>query len=199
LSALASFSEPISSVIKFYIQFSDPAKSTYSWNVSLPNSETAFSNGLLATYFSKASNLGSIKRSNPHLNFSVATLPQRDLSTTRATFGDIYGLSVLKNSKNQSTAFRFIFDLSADSQAVKELSDILFLPPARRDLLAEGNLDTAMSIFYDSAIIATSFLDPSYSDTNSIFASMINSVISGRASESKAISTAQIELNNLLR
>lgn len=197
-SALSSFNQAISAVIKFYTQFSDPAKPTYSWNVSLPNSFTAFTNGTLATYFSKASDRSLIEKINPHLNFDVAVLPQRDLSNKNVTYGDFYGLAVLKSSQNPNTAFRFVFDILASNEDVSRISNIAFLPPAKREILIAGNLNPVMSVFYNSSIISDTFLDPSYDRTNVIFKDMINSVTSGRSSEEKAVSTAHLELNNLI-
>jgi len=74
-----SFGEAVSpaeSVIRFYTEFSNPAKTSYSWNQSLPNSIEAFSSGDLSLYFGFASELEEIRDKNPNLNFDISLFPQ---------------------------------------------------------------------------------------------------------------------------
>ena len=85
-----------------------------------------------------------------------------------------------------------------NSESLKMLSSITELPPVRRDLLSEVQTDAVSSVFYDSAIISKGWLDPESPKTEAIFKNMVESVTSGRASLSEAVSTADAELNLLL-
>ncbi len=80
-----------------------------------------------------------------------------------------------------------------------ELVSILYLPPVRRDLIAKGNTDPYLSIFYDSALISKGWLDPDPFQSSSIFQNLIESVVSGREVMSQAINQAHNELNLLLQ
>ena len=190
-------SSPAESAIRFYTEFSNPIKSVYSWNRSLPNSKQLFTAGDLAIYFGFASELPDIIRANPNLNFDISALPQLRDSDTRITYGHMNALSISRSSRNPSGAFAVALALtSAGSNAL--FSNLSGLPPVRRDLLAIEQTDAIASVLYDSAIISKAWLDPSTVDSRSIFKNMIESVTSGRASLNDAVDTANDELNLLL-
>ena len=70
--------------------------------------------------------------------------------------------------------------------------------PARRDLLKIKPVDAFSPIFYDSALYAKAWLDPSEADTNNIFRNMIDNVLSNNLTAESAISDANSKLNLLL-
>ena len=55
-----------------------------------------------------------------------------------------------------------------------------------------------MSVFYDSAIRAKTWLDPEPTESNTIFKNMIESITSGRSRTGEAVLKAHRELTNLL-
>ena len=59
------------SVLRFYTQFADPAKETYSWNKTFQNDKNAFISGKLAFYFGYASEYKDIQQKNPNLRFDI--------------------------------------------------------------------------------------------------------------------------------
>jgi ABC-type glycerol-3-phosphate transport system substrate-binding protein len=187
------------SALRFYADFSNPAKDAYSWNSSLPNSRDVFESGQLAIYFGKASEYRGIKKRNPHLNFDVAVMPQRqNTKTKRSTFGDITGVSVLKNSKNSTTAFRVALALSSTKWG-DAFSKAEYLPSARRDVLSQGASDSVLDVFGKSALLSSSWLDPSPADTNTIFSDMIDSVITGDNDTRDAVVRARNQLEVLFK
>ncbi len=194
---MSSYAPAIASVLKFYTQFSDPAKESYSWNTALPESIKAFESGLLASYLGYASDIVLIKNTNPHLNFDVTVMPQRDGGTKKSTFANFYGLAVLKSSQNANTAFRVIYAIDTDATA-EQLSKEGLLPSARRTVLANLPSDPIHSVFYNSAIISQTFLNLSPIDSRDIFKNMVSTVTSGRESAEKAVSVANIQMARLL-
>ncbi|MBI3631954.1 MAG: hypothetical protein HY225_00700 [Candidatus Vogelbacteria bacterium] len=186
------------SSLNFFLDFTNPSKKSYSWNVAMPISDSAFSGGSLAIFFGHASDFGLIKKSNPHLNFGVAEFPQRNINNKKLTFGNFYAVAVTKGTTKISAAKQVAISMST-SDFVKLLSEDVYLPPARRDLLTLGSLDPAMSVFYSSAIISKSWLDPSPPETDQIFQEMIESVLSGVKKPSEAISVAGEKLGNLIK
>lgn len=183
-------SQAAGAALNFYTEFSNPAKSSYSWNPSLPNSRSFFSQGKLAIYFGKASEYNSIKLNNPHLNFDVALIPQRDDSATRITYADVIGISVLKASPKLSTATKVMYVLT-NQQYSKSISAPLNLPPLRRDNLSSGASDPVQSVFYNSAIISKTWYDPDAMASNDIFRNVVNSIISGKDTALSALRNAQ--------
>ena len=186
------------SALRFFLDFSDPNKKTYSWNVAMPNSLQNFSGGTLAVYFGLASDYAIIHKGNPHLDFDVAILPQLSTLKNKTTFGNFYGVAVTKGAKNPGVAEQIAIAMSGQD-FVKSLSDKISLPPLRRDLLAIGSKDSAQSIFYSSAIMSKSWLDPLPLETDKIFQEMTESVLSGVLNERGSIDSVINKLNNLIK
>ena len=82
---------PGSAVLRFYTQFADSAKVSYTWNGSLPNSREAFLAGDLALYLGYASEARFISNANPNLYYDVRPLPQPSTATVKSTYGLFYG------------------------------------------------------------------------------------------------------------
>ncbi len=188
---------PAVSALRFYTEFSNPTKSSYSWNRSLSFSFDMFTSGDLAVYFGFASELSRIKKKNPNLNFDIAKVPQTRDTSKSVTFGEMQGLSILKQSKKIGTAFQ-VSIMFSDPKFISKLSNALELPPVRRDLLFKKPSDAYMALFYDSALISKAWLDPSPVDTKKAFKRMVESVVSGRNMPNGAIISANAELHRLL-
>ncbi len=186
---------PAEAAVNFYTEFSNPAKTTYSWNRSLPSSYNYFLGGDLALYFGFASEISSLQLKNPNLNFDVSEVPMSREGGEDVVYGRFYGLAITKSSKNPNAAFAVASVLS--SEAAKSWSEELNLPPVQRALLGVRQTDAYKSIFFDSAIRARSWLDPEPVASNAVFKNMIESITSGRARTSEAISRADKELESL--
>lgn len=189
---------PAAAAINFYTEFGNPSKPSYSWNRSLPNSTNYFLGGDLALYFGFGSEIGNLQLKNPNLNFDVAVVPVSREGGDNVSFANFNALAIAKSSKNANAAFSVITILSGvDADAA--FSKALKLPPARRDLLSKKPVDAFESVFYDSAIRSKAWLDPSPTETDAIFQTMIESITSGRARTNEAISKANKELTDLLK
>lgn len=186
---------PAQAAVNFYTQFANPSRTVYSWNRSLSNSLDAFIAGDVAMYFGFASEFATIRQKNPNLNFDVAVIPQ-SRSGNSATYGKVLALAIPKTTPNADRSFALIQNLIA-SDTVAFISDVVFLPPVRRDLLA-GNPDNAfMQTFHDSALIAKNVYDFKPEETDAIFKRLIESVVSGRLTTTEAIVRANGELELL--
>lgn len=188
---------PAEAALRFYTEFSNPSKKSYSWNRSLPLSTSYFLSGDLAVYFGFASELNDIKLKNPNLNFDVAVIPQRREAKTKTTFGRMQGFALIKSSKKLLPAFNTISALTSGGN-ISLWSKTSGLPPVRRDLLASGTADPVGSIFYTSAIISKGWLDPNREETKTVFQNMVESVVSGRLRLGEAVNRAHSEIQNLL-
>jgi maltose-binding protein MalE len=150
-------------------------------------------------YFGYAGEFNDIKIKNPHLNFDVAEVPQIKDGNIRATIGKIYSLAISKTSPNAQTAFMAIFKL-IDKNINKQFSEITRLAPARRDIISdEGSSDPILSVFYKSAIMAKSWLEPNPQLVSRIFQNMIESTVSSKAKISEAVKDAERQMEELMK
>lgn len=189
---------PAESALGFYTQFSNPAKVYYSWNRSLIDAQTHFTSGDSAYYLGFASESRVLKNKNPILNFAIALVPQSRVSGKATTFGRLRAVAISRGSKNPGASLAFATKLVSKDVA-QTLSEILSLPPARRDLLSLRPTDTALSIFYDAALQSKGWLDPDTLATSKIFRDAIESVTSGRARITEAINHASGEVEALIK
>ncbi|OHA89135.1 MAG: hypothetical protein A2653_02910 [Candidatus Zambryskibacteria bacterium RIFCSPHIGHO2_01_FULL_43_25] len=188
---------PANSALTFYTEFSNPTKAFYSWNRSLPDAQTSFVAGDLAVYFGFASELDYVRRKNPNLNFDVSIMPQSRNSGRNTTFGQLYGLAIIKNSKNIAGAYQIARALTT-RESVAAFVENLKLPPPRRDLLAELPSDQFLSVFYKSALWARGWHDPDPEETEVLFREMIESITGGRVRQEQAIADTHGRINLLL-
>lgn len=188
---------PDRSAIDFFTQFANPAKTTYTWNRSLPEANTAFINGTLTFYLGFGSELANLSNRNPHLLFDVATIPQRNDPGSRAlTFGRFTGLAISIQSQKANYALQAIQILTGPVYAGR-LAALAGMAPVRRDLLAAGTADPKQAVIFKSALFAKAWLDPNPVATGKIFSDMISSIMTGLADSGQAVSIAGSELNNL--
>jgi len=187
---------PSEIALNFYAQFSNPIKTFYSWNRTLPASKSFFLSGDLATYFGFASEYADLKKKNSNLNFDVAFMPQSDQVGKRMTFGRMMGFSLLTSSAQIAEAYRVVNVLTSDP-ALELWVSASGLPPVRRSLLAKKPESSAASVFYDSALNARSWFDPDALETKNIFQDLVESVTSGRSRISDAVQKATQEIDLL--
>ena len=187
----------LSAILKFYTDFADPNQSVYSWNKSFPNSNDTFSAENLAIYFGYASELQSLVNTNPNQNLAIASFPQIKGSSFKLTGANVTGIALLSSSKNFTAAFTAASSM-ATSNFASEFAIATGVAPARRDLLAIKPQDSYSPIFYNSALFARSWLDPSVTDTDNIFSNMIEGVLSNSMTVDSAISDASNKLDLLL-
>lgn len=190
--------QDIVSALRFFMDFSNPLKDIYSWNRALPNSRDQFLKGDLAVYFDYASAYKSLKEQNPHLNFAVAIVPQSRETKVEITYARMHGLAVLKSSSNKPTAFIAVQQLLAPEYS-GAFASAYSLPPVRRDLLNVAQTDAVLSVLFDSAIRARTWLDPRPDLTDQIFKQAVESVSSGRNSTGEAVSGLVSSLSAQLR
>ena len=184
--------------INFYTDFANPVKPNYSWNRALPNSRDLFAAGSLAFYFGFASESAKIRSKNPNLNFDLTYFPQPRGFSVATTFGKMWGLAVLNNSRNRADALSDILAITSPGP-LSLWSERTGLPPVRRDMLSASPADPYQSIFYNSAVRARGWLDPNPVQSEIIFQNMIESITSGELEVGDAIENAGKKLGDLLR
>jgi ABC-type glycerol-3-phosphate transport system substrate-binding protein len=187
---------PGEEAVRFFTEFANPVKSLYSWNRSLPTARASFVSGRLALYFGYASELASIRASNPNLNFDIAEVPQTGGRST--TFGHMNAIAILKSSPNISAAYLVVVTLTS-SPVISQWVAKSGLPPVRRDLLSTVPSDAYRAVFYRGALLSKAWLDPNREGSDAVFMRLVENVTSGRLLVSEAVRTSSLELDGLLR
>ncbi len=189
---------PTEAALDFFTQFADPNNPAFSWTRALPYSANAFTNGTLAIYFGFASDYAILREKNPNLNFDVAPVPQPRSSSNKITFGNITALAIAKGTKYSDDAYSAIRVLTSNS-SIGLLTVATNLPPVRRDLLATTTpTSAAMVVFNNAALQSKSWFDPDPVKSADIFKRMVDAIQSGSRTTSDAVSSANVELQNLI-
>ncbi len=186
------------SALRFFMDFSNPQKPNYTWSRARQNSLNEFINGNLAMYLDYASAYKDIAVKNPHLNFVVAPMPLPRGTKTEITFTKVYGLAVLKSSKNKQTAFMAVEHLLGDLTPERDFAAAFDLPPVIRSFLYNRPTDAALAVFYDAAIRGRTWLDPKPQLSDKAFQTMVESVSSGRNDIANAVAGLNADLASAL-
>ncbi|MDQ5901681.1 MAG: multiple sugar transport system substrate-binding protein [Patescibacteria group bacterium] len=191
-------SKPAEEALKFYLEFSNPLKSNYSWNKSMPDSLQAFVAGDLSVYFGLASEIPLIQRMNPNLNFDVAIIPQVEGSPSFVTYANVYALAIPKTSQNFQAAY-YVSGQISNTDIASPFSIASGLTPVRRDLLKPSSAYSKyIEVAYRAALQSKSWVIPNSKEVEKIFASMVESNISGLKNISKSITDASVELQTIM-
>jgi ABC-type glycerol-3-phosphate transport system substrate-binding protein len=110
----------------------------------------------------------------------------------------MYGLSIVRASKNANATYQ-ILSVITSASALKMLSNTLYLPSVRRDVISVGSSDPYISVFNEQALIAKSWLDIDPSSSFNIFRNMVESVTSGSKNINEALDDAGDQYDNILR
>jgi ABC-type glycerol-3-phosphate transport system substrate-binding protein len=193
---------PGTTALEFFIEFSNPALPTYNWNRSLPTSKEMFIAGDSAVYFGYASEIPEIEKTNPHLNFDVAMVPQKRGVDTKLVYGRMGGLAILNNSQNKKGAFEVLKLFSGirngDLTFLESISEGLNLPPAHRILLSKAPADPYLEVFYDSANISKSWPDPNPRETDRVFDNAVEGALSNRYTVNVAVTGLERQLEQIV-
>lgn len=190
-------SSPFNQIVNFFLEFSNPSNEVYTWNRSLPNSLDMFTSSKSAFYIGYASELFNIESINPNLSFDVAMIPQTKGTNLKRTYANMYTIVASSKSKNLPLALG-VANLITDKEVLKELGVVTSLPTASRSLLNDKPKDPYLSIFFDSAIVSRSWLDPNKDQTNLIFRELIENSLSNKLSVNEAITKASNQLGLLV-
>lgn len=196
-SGAAHQQSPAVAAVRFYTQFADPAKSSYTWNPSLPNSYQYFVAGNLALYLGFPSEVSALRSANPNLRFDMAPMPFSSTGGEKTVYARAYAFSIPKASANKTGAYAVASTLSGGALA-NVIAQGLSMAPARLSLLTPDSADPYQAVYYREALIAKAWLSPLPSVTDAIFAGMISDVTSGRQTVEDAINAADRSLDAAL-
>ncbi|MFM2424336.1 MAG: hypothetical protein RLZZ70_727 [Candidatus Parcubacteria bacterium] len=180
---------PLENALTFYTNFSSPSNPLYSWNRARPVDREAFLSEDLVLYFGKGSEARDLESQNPNLNFDIAEVPQGATATIRRTYGEFYGLGIMRASDNKQGAY-LALQLLGGSQFATAWANNLGMAPAHRQTLLAGSNDTYGRIIYTAAISARGWLSPAPSQVDTIFTEMVEDVLANRRRSADAANDA---------
>ncbi|MEK7062231.1 MAG: extracellular solute-binding protein [Patescibacteria group bacterium] len=183
--------------LNFYLQFSNPSNSVYTWNDNFRDSLDGFSQGTVAAIFNYQSSISVIKAKNPFLNLAVAPMIQSAGTSQPVNYADYWGLAVSNQSRNPEIAWNFIMYFTADQTVAEKYIQESKRPPALRSLIQKYLNDLDLGVFSQQALTARSWPQPDSSAVRRIFSDMIESISSGRLSVDRALEQAENEINEL--
>lgn len=189
---------PGKDALRFYTDFSNPSKSTYSYNPTLAQDIEFFSQGKLAMMFGYYNQLEEIKKKSPKINLGISSLPQIEGARNPINFAQFAIELVSKKSKYQNEAWYFLNyclekkNLSGYLEKSKKLT-------SRKDLLAEQKKNLEMEVFLDQLLTAKNWYKGDYNLTKKAFSDMIDSVVQENISVEKAIIEGASGVNEALR
>ena len=190
---------PVASAIRFYTSFANPSDTDhYSWNASLGNNLDQFISGNLGIYLGFASEVAGIRAKNPNLNFDVAMVPERSQGTSKAVYGKMQGIGILKSSQNVAADVAAAQLFAQQSSVAALVAYDPSFTPARKDMLADVSIDSFQTTVNRSAIISRSFLDPDPVQTAAFFRNYIGQVNSGAAVPEAILSPGNSLLSGIL-
>lgn len=198
-SGIEDASDDVTKAVQFYTDFANPIKQVYSWNKTFSRSREAFAANRVALYAGFASEVPTLYKINPNLNFDVSLWPQSSVRTNTVTYGKVYGIARLSATRNQARAQGVMTSLGSRNAATL-WRQVTALPSARRDLLNGAPDDPFEDVLVRSVIMARSWPEPvgGGTATDEIFRDMINSIVSGAQTPGAAVTVADEDLEALL-
>ncbi len=188
---------PGEDALRFYTEFSDPSKSVYTWNGTLPNSLDLFVNGKLAYFIGYAYEQPLIRSRAPKLNFKTIPMIQVDAGNP-TNYINYWVETVSKKSTHQDEAWDFI-QFAVSSKNVTSYLDKTKNPPALRKLFDQYKDDLSVGVFTEQILTAENWYrgkNPAASEL--FFKEMIDSVINGTKDVKKALGDAREKIQQTL-
>ena len=197
-STATSVGAPGEAVVRFYTQFADPGKVSYTWNASLLGSQQMFGQGDLALYLGYASEARFFKEFSPNLAFDVAPVPQPATAVGKTTYGLIYAGIVPRGAKNASGGYKAAVILAGTKEQAVLASATGMAPATLAALAAPTVADPVASVAATSALYARGWISPAPASVDQIFSAMISDVVTGRSDINAALVTAERSLGAAL-
>jgi multiple sugar transport system substrate-binding protein len=189
---------PGQDALRFYTDFSNPSKRTYTWNRQMSYSIDAFVEGKTAMMINYSHHIATIKAKTPYLNFAISTMPQLDQRDYDINYANYWAITVSKKTKSPDEAWKFLIYLTNKENSQKYLEKTK-KPVARRDLVDWQEKDLQLGVFAKQSLTARSWYQVDSGKIETIFSQAIDSVVLGTSSVGAAIDTANAQVNLLMK
>lgn len=184
---------PLATAARFFTQFSDPAKNTYTWSQYSGKADDQFVAEKLAMYIGYASELPTLRARNPKAEFEMSYLPQTRGYNTFTTGGQLYGIAALKTSRNLVTALTVENEFGGSGISPVIAAQYGATPALRAYATQHGVGDVVAR----SMLVAKPWYDSFPMDSIRLTATMFADIINGRVGPSDAATTFVSRLQDL--
>ena len=185
----ASFHEPITvrgqtyspgvDALRFYTDFANPTKETYSWSAEESPAREAFASGSLGFLFGYWRDLPTLKAMAPRVRLGVANFPQIEASLQPAYYANYYVETVIKQSQHQNESWDLIQYITSPAEAKKYL-DSAQLPSAQREFVTAQREDIELGVPASQVLTAKSWYRGfDFAATANAFRTMIKQALAG--------------------
>lgn len=186
--------QPLATVARYYTQFSDPVKQTYTWNYAQPFAQDAFVAEKLAMYVGYSSEQALISQKNQKINFDMTYLPQTKGYNTVVTGMKLYGIATLRQSKLLSTALSAEAALAGSPYGVQIAQSISGMSPIKAISQTDPNIG---EVAKRSSLVARGWYDVNQDGSSMLFYTLIQEILSGKKDLNDAVDNFVNKLSDL--
>jgi len=184
---------PFATAVRFFSQFADPTKNSYTWSQYGGNALDQFLAEKLAMYVGFSSELSTIRARNPKADIEMSYLPQTRGYNTFATTGQMYGIATLRTSQNLVTSLT-VESQFASAGVSPAIAAILGTVPALRQYATTQGLSEVIS---RSMLVARPWYDSFPTESMNLTATMFSDILSGRMGPADAAAAFVSRLQDL--
>ncbi|MFA6136192.1 MAG: extracellular solute-binding protein [Candidatus Paceibacterota bacterium] len=186
--------------LDFFMQFSDPINSYYTWNEGLGDYISEFALGKLGMIIGYQSDIAKIKAKNPFLNFEVIDLPQIKgaSASQKSNVADYWGVAVSSQlvPLKVYASWDFVKHLTTTESVLTTYMSLSGKLPALKSLI-EDNISGENGPFLRGALIAKTWQRRDFMGAKKVLGNMISDILSGKISKQQGLRFAQEEINSL--
>lgn len=178
--------------LRFYSDFSNPAKNVYSWTSTHPQALESFAQGSTSMFFGYAYNIPQIRaQADADFEFSVHPMPQ--INTEKTTnYANYWMESVAKQSKYPWAGWGFIQFASKEAR-VRSYLEKTQKPAALKTLIDEQQEDFDLAVFARQALTAQSWYQGYDAvEAEEAFEDMMELVANGNNTETQLQSALEV-------
>jgi ABC-type glycerol-3-phosphate transport system substrate-binding protein len=175
---------PLTTATRFFTEFADPSKSTYTWSPLQPQAENQFLAEKLAMYIAYAGEEKTLKAKNPRLDFGMKALPQAKGKDTFVTGMRLYGVATLARSSNLTAALTAQALLSS-AQYNKALADAAGGFSPSRSVIAQDQ--TMSQELRQSLLVARGWYDSLPKESTALVQIMVADILTGKLNIGEAV------------
>lgn len=147
---------PAGEALRFYTDFANPTRESYTWNLNQAESTEALSSGQVAMAFLTPAEVAELRARAGSVNINVATVPQLDGSATPVAAASYWLYGVAKQSPEGSRAWGVLQRMLTDEDGLAEVLKSRKRGPSTRALVDRflRDEDADLSVVANQALVA---------------------------------------------
>ena len=182
----------------FYLRFTDPKNSAFTWTESFGKSSDAFAEGKVAMTINYAEFRNFLNSKNLFLEYGISEMPQIQGTSQSINFSRYRGLAISNQTRHFNAAYEFIKYLTTDVSAAENYSSLTGRPPALRTLIQKYINHPDMSVFVNQALRARSWPQIDNVKISKYFSTAISDVLMGKLSSGDVLERVENEVTSLM-